>query len=181
MCLIIYIEANNRHLFILFTVILFLVISMKKYSMPILLSLIIGILMAYFIINQYESYDGITVSKFASKIYFIQSGVYSKKENMLEAMGKFSNYIYSIEDNLFYSYIGITSSKENALKIQEYYKKIGYSTIIKEKIVDNSEFSDVLSQYDEILSKTSDDESIKVICSQVISRYEEYVNGKRKD
>lgn len=149
--------------------------------MPILLSLTIGILMAYFIISQYESYDGVTLSKFASKLYFIQSGVYSDKSNMLEAMSKFSGYIYSIEDNMFYSYIGISSSKENALKIQDYYKKIGYDTLIKEKIVDNSEFNEILSQYDEILSKTSDDESIKVICSQVISKYEEYVNGKRKD
>ncbi|MBR3362670.1 MAG: hypothetical protein IKG40_01950 [Bacilli bacterium] len=154
---------------------------MKKYSMPALLSLIIGILMAYFVINQYESYDGITVSKFASKLYFIQSGVYSDKNNMLEDMNKFSSYVYSTEDNMFYSYIGISLSKENALKIQNYFKKIGYETIIKEKIVDNSDFNEILSQYDKILSKTSDDESIKVICSQVLAKYEEYVNGKRKN
>lgn len=137
--------------------------------------------MAFFIINQYDSYSGITVSKFASKLYFIQSGVYSNKDNMFEAMGKFSNYIYSIEDNLFYSYIGVSGDKGNALKIQDYYKKKGYDTFIKEKIVDNSEFNEILSQYDEVLSKTSDDESIKVICSQVLSKYEEYVNGKRND
>ena len=100
---------------------------------------------------------------------------------MFEAMGKFSNYIYSIEDNLFYSYIGVSGDKGNALKIQDYYKKKGYDTFIKEKIVDNSEFNEILSQYDEVLSKTSDDESIKVICSQVLSKYEEYVNGKRND
>ena len=149
--------------------------------MPIFISLIIGVSMAYFIISQYESYDGVTVSKFASRLYFIQSGVYSDKNNMLEAMSKFSSYIYSIEDNMFYSYIGVSSSKENAMKIQDYYKKIGYDTLIKEKIVDNSEFIEILSQYDEILSKTTDDDSIKVICSQVLSKYEEYVNGKRKD
>ena len=154
---------------------------MRKYAVPIFISLIIGVSMAYFIISQYESYDGVTVSKFASRLYFIQSGVYSDKNNMLEAMSKFSSYIYSIEDNMFYSYIGVSSSKENALKIQDYYKKIGYDTLIKEKIVDNSEFIEILSQYDEILSKTSDDESIKVICNQVLSKYEEYVNGKRKD
>ena len=149
--------------------------------MPIFISLIIGVSMAYFIISQYESYDGVTVSKFASRLYFIQSGVYSDKNNMLEAMSKFSSYIYSIEDNMFYSYIGVSSSKENAMKIQDYYKKIGYDTLIKEKIVDNSKFIEILSQYDEILSKTTDDDSIKVICSQVLSKYEEYVNGKRKD
>ena len=154
---------------------------MRKYAVPIFISLIIGVSMAYFIISQYESYDGVTVSKFASRLYFIQSGVYSDKNNMLEAMSKFSSYIYSIEDNMFYSYIGVSSSKENAMKIQDYYKKIGYDTLIKEKIVDNSKFIEILSQYDEILSKTTDDDSIKVICSQVLSKYEEYVNGKRKD
>lgn len=154
---------------------------MKKYFMPILFSLVIGVLMAYFIINQYESYDGVTVSKFASKIYFIQSGVYSLKTNMIDDMSKFSSYIYSVEDNMYYSYIGLSSRRDNAEKIKNYYKKKGYDTVIKEKILDNGEFNTILVQYDDILSKTSDDESIKVICSQILLKYEEYVNGKHKN
>lgn len=152
---------------------------MKKYIFPVSVSLCLGIFMAYFIIHQYESYDGITVSKMASKLFFIQKGVYSDKSNMTDGMKDFVNYIYNVEDNMYYTYIGISSVKDNAVKIQNFYKKIGYETYIKEKIVDSHDFVKVLNEYDNVLTKTNDDESIKAICNQVLSKYEEYVNGKR--
>ena len=152
---------------------------MKKYIFPISVSLCLGILMAYFIIHQYESYDGITVSKMATNLYFIQKGAYSDKNNMIDGMKEFTNYIYNVEDNMYYTYVGITSSKDNANKIHNYFNKIGYETIIKEKIVDNREFVSILLEYDKVLEKTNDNESIKAICNQVLSKYEEYADGKR--
>ena len=134
--------------------------------------------MEYFIISQYESLDGITVSKMATKLYYIQIGVYSSKDNMENSMKEFSNYIYNVEDNMYYTYIGISSSRPNAEKIADYYKNKGLETIIKEKITDNKNFTQILSQYDELLSKTDDQETIKVICNQVLTNYEEYVNGE---
>ena len=93
----------------------------------------------------------------------------------LDNMKDFTHYIYNVEDNQYYAYIGITTNKENALKIQNYYKSIGYDTFLKDKITDNDDFINVLRQYDELLSKTDDTESIKVICNQVLSKYEELV------
>ena len=154
---------------------------MKKYYGPVFFSLIIGVFMAYLVISQYDSYDGLTVSGTADRVYFIQSGVYSVKSNMENDMNKFSSYIYSVEDNMYYSYVGISSIKENAERVKKYYEKMGYDMVIKEKIVDNSKFIKILKQYDIVLSDTSDDESIKVICAQILSKYEEYVNGKRKN
>ena len=90
-------------------------------------------------------------------------------------MKEFTHYIYNVEDNQYYTYIGITSNKENALKIQNYYKSIGYDTFLKDKITDNKNFISILKQYDELLSKTDDNESIKVICNQVLAKYEELV------
>lgn len=137
--------------------------------------------MAYFIIHQYESYDGITVSNMAVRLYFVQRGVYSDKTNMENNMKDFTNYIYNVEDNMYYTYIGISTQKENATKVQDYYKKLGYETYVKEKIIDNHDFINILSEYDSVLTKTDDGESIKIICNQVLSKYEEYVNGKHKD
>ncbi len=154
---------------------------MKKYFFPVFISLCIGISMAYFIIDQYESYDGITVSKQAENIYYIQKGVYSNKESMENNMKEFTSYIYKVDENMYYTYIGITTKKENAIKIQKYYKEKGYETYVKQKITDNREFINILVQYDSILSKTEDGESIKTICNQVLSKYEEYVNGKYKN
>ena len=156
-----------------------MVILMKKYLLQISISLFIGVFFAYYIIRQYESLDGITVSALACDIYYVQRGVYSSRENMENNMKEFMNYIYNVEDNMYHTYIGVSKYKENALKIQKIYKDEGIETIIKKKVVDNSDFMEILNQYDDILSKTDDGESIKVITRQTLTKYEEYVNGKR--
>ena len=148
---------------------------MKKYLFPVTFSLIIGIGMAYFIIRQYEDMPALAVSSEAETLYYIQRGVYSDLDSMKDNMKDFTHYIYSVEDNQYYAYIGITTSKENALKIQNYYKSVGYDTFLKDKITDNKDFINILRQYDELLSKTDDSESIKVICNQVLAKYEELV------
>ena len=131
--------------------------------------------MAYFIIKQYENMPALAVSAQAENLYYIQRGVYSDLDNMKKNMQDFTQYIYNVENNQYYAYIGITTSKENALKIQNYYKSVGYDTFLKDKITDNEEFINILKQYDELLSKTEDNESIKVICNQVLAKYEELV------
>lgn len=151
---------------------------MKKYLFPVTLSLILGSIMAYILISGYDKADSITVSKNAQTVYYIQRGVYSTKENMKNNMEEFSHYIYNVEDNMYYTYIGITKNKKNAEKIKEYYKQKGYDTYIKEKITDNENFLTILGQYDELLSKTKEQETISVICNQVLSKYEELVNNE---
>ena len=148
---------------------------MKKYILPIIVSFIIGISMSCFIIKQYENMPAMAISSSAETLYYIQRGVYSDFDNMKNNMKEFTHYIYNVEDNQYYAYIGITSNKENSLKIQKYYKSIGYDTFLKDKITDNKNFITVLKQYDDLLSKTDDDESIKVICNQVLSKYEELI------
>ena len=148
---------------------------MKKYLFPVSASLILGVFMAYFIIKQYETLPALAVSSEAESLYYIQRGIYSDMDSMKENMKDFNHYIYNVEDNQYYTYIGITANKDNALKIQNYYKSIGYDTFLKEKITDDEEFINILSQYDGLLSKTDDSESIKVICNQVLAKYEELV------
>lgn len=134
--------------------------------------------MSYFIISQYETSEAIAVSSNATNLYYIQRGVYSTKENMNNNMKDFRYYIYNVEDNMYYTYIGISNSRDNALKIQKYYKSLGYDTYIKEKMTDNKSFIKVLKQYDQLLSSTNDDNTIKVICNQILAKYEELVNGE---
>ena len=148
---------------------------MKKYLFPVSASLILGVLMAYFIIKQYETLPALAVSSEAESLYYIQRGIYSDMDSMKDNMKDFNHYIYNVEDNQYYTYIGITANKDNALKIQNYYKSIGYDTFLKEKITDDEEFINILNQYDGLLSKTDDSESIKVICNQVLAKYEELV------
>lgn len=149
---------------------------MKKYLFPVTISLLIGISMAYFIIKQYEGMPILAVSSNAETLYYVERGIYSDLENMENNMKDFTDYIYNTENNQYHTYIGITTNKENALKIQNYYKNLGYNTNLVEKITDNKEFINILKQYDELLNKTDDSESIKTICNQVLAKYEEMVN-----
>ena len=149
---------------------------MKKYLFPVTISLLIGISMAYFIIKQYEGTPILAVSSNAETLYYVERGIYSDLENMENNMKDFTDYIYNTENNQYHTYIGITTNKENALKIQNYYKNLGYDTNLVEKITDNKEFINILKQYDELLNKTDDSESIKTICNQVLAKYEEMVN-----
>ena len=148
---------------------------MKKYLFPVTISLLIGISMAYFIIKQYEGMPILAVSSNAETLYYVERGIYSDLENMENNMKDFTDYIYNTENNQYHTYIGITTNKENALKIQNYYKNLGYDTNLVEKITDNKEFINILRQYDELLNKTDDSESIKTICNQVLAKYEELV------
>ena len=149
---------------------------MKKYLFPVTISLLIGISMAYFIIKQYEGMPILAVSSNAETLYYVERGIYSDLENMENNMKDFTDYIYNTENNQYHTYIGITTKNENALKIQNYYKNLGYDTNLVEKITDNKEFINILRQYDELLNKTDDSESIKTICNQVLAKYEEMVN-----
>ncbi len=149
---------------------------MKKYFVPIFASLALGTLMAYFLISSYDKADTLAVSKNAETVYYIQRGVYSNKENMANNMTEFENYIYNVEENMYYTYVGISLNKKNAEKIKGYYKEKGYDTYIKEKVTDNANFLTALSQYDQLLNKTKDSKTIGVICNQVLAKYEELVN-----
>jgi hypothetical protein len=54
------------------------------------------------------------------------------------------NYVYNISEDMYYVYVGITKNKENANKIVNHYKDLGYETIIKEYEINNSKFLIIL-------------------------------------
>lgn len=153
---------------------------MKKYMVTFLSALIIGFFLAHFFIKQYKSNTGIKVSLNNEELYFIQYGVFSSKESMEENALQLQNYVYNIEDNLYYVYIGITKDKEIADKIVEYYKRINYETIVKKFNIQNKEFIKLLDNYDKVLKSTSDDTVIASILNQILMKYEEVViNGSQ--
>lgn len=150
--------------------------NMKKYIMTFALALVIGLVIGRFILNQY-TFEGKIVSTFnkQEKAYFIQQGVYSSKENMESATSSLPYYIYSVEDNKYYVYAGISLNLENVDKIKGYYESLGYTTYVKEIFINNNDFITVLTQYDLLLKETKDKQVIGTICSQVLTKYEELV------
>ena len=53
-----------------------------KYIRAMLLSLIIGFFLSYFIFKQYKNYNGIAVYKEGDEYFFLENGVYNLKNDM---------------------------------------------------------------------------------------------------
>lgn len=155
---------------------------MKKYIGPIISALLVGFLLAKFTIDQYDKKESLkTVFSSYETLYFIQQGVYSSKESMEKNMTDFAYYIYNLEDDKYYTYIGITKSSGNLEKLKGFFENMGYITYIKEFNVESDAFIEVLNQYDNLLSQTDDENTIKAICSQVLSKYEELILNEREN
>jgi len=105
-------------------------------------------------------------------IYFLQQGVYTDSKNIRNIA---ANYITVEQDNKFYTYIGMTTKKENAEKIQELYKKKNIPIYIKSENIQNQEFLSELSQYDILLKNTNNEEEITNILETILSTYEETI------
>lgn len=148
---------------------------MKKYFITFILALAIGFFLSSFFLNQYKDYKGVKVSNSGEELYFIQYGVFSSLESMEENTISLENYVYTVENNMYYVYIGISADKDVSQKIAAYYKKIGYETIEKKYLVSNKNFLELLGTYDQIIKGTEDETALSSLINQVLIKYEEVV------
>lgn len=145
-----------------------------KNIFPVVLCILVGFFMGTFLLRQYDiKTDSVMLS--GENVYFLQTGVFSNEESMKEAMKNTSYYIYTKENNMYYSYIGITKNKKNLEKLKGYYNKEGYDIYEREIFISNISFLTVLNQYDNLLKETDDNKIINSIENQVLSKYEELV------
>ncbi len=146
---------------------------MKKYLLTIIISLLVGFLLSFYMLKEYESIDIIPVFNTKETAYLVQQGVYSSVESMQENTSHLTDYIYSVIDNMYYVYIGISLESDNVEKIQEYYKNKDINTIIKTTTISDNDLINSLKQYDMVLKETSEEETIKEIIKQTLSKYKE--------
>lgn len=152
---------------------------MKKYLLTFLLALVIGFFLSNFFIKQYDNYAGFKISRMGTELYFIQYGVFSSLESMEKETIELENYVYNIDNDMYYVYIGITKNEKNANKIMNYYKTLGYDTILKQYDIANDNFLEEVENYDNILLSTEDQTAIASLINQILTKYEEVViNGK---
>lgn len=145
---------------------------MKKYLLTIIISILIGCFLSNYIIKKYEESPlSLPVFSETETVFLLQQGVYSTYESMQKNTSNLTDYIYSNIDNMFYVYIGMTLDKDNATKLQGYYKEKNIQTILKTTTINDINFINSLKQYDIILKETNDNATIKEICKQVLSKY----------
>jgi uncharacterized protein YneF (UPF0154 family) len=145
-----------------------------KNIFPVVLCILVGFFMGTFMLKQYRT-DTDVVSLTGENLYFLQTGVYSSIDSMKESMKNTPYYIYTKENNMYYSYIGITKNKKNLKTLQDFYKSIGYDIYIREIFISDVSFLTVLEQYDNLLLETTDTKVIRSIENQVLSKYEELI------
>ena len=154
-----------------------------KTYFPLLLCIAVGFFMGKLMFSQYDDKQGLKlVSATSEKLYFIQQGVYSTKESMEENTTNLTYYIYTMQDDKYYVYVGITKDDENLEKLKGYFINLGYNIYVKEFDISNESFITILDQYEMMLKTTTDNKTIGAICSQVLGKYEELViNNESND
>lgn len=145
---------------------------MKKYLTTIIISLVIGFLLSNYMIKEYNGQTIIpTFKETTFDVYLIQQGVYSSKESMETNTKQLTEYIYSVIDDMYYVYIGMTLDIDIASKIKEHYKQKDITTIIKTTTITDLTFKTTLLQYDSILRETNDPTTIQEVINKIMSQY----------
>ena len=151
---------------------------MKKYIFSISLALIIGMIFGNFFLKQYEAYEEIKItSNEGETLFFIRYNIYDSIEEMEKGTLTLVNYVYTIIDDKYYVYIGITKRTDNLIKLNNYFSSLGYKTITEEFLITDTDFLLELENFDNILFNTDDSVVISSVSSLVLERYEELVNG----
>ena len=151
-----------------------------KYIRAMLLSLIIGFFLSYFIFKQYKNYNGIAVYKEGDEYFFLENGVYNSKNDMEKNSINLENYIYRKEDNKYYMYVGITKNKDNLTKMTNYFKNKSIDTSVKKFYISSTKFSESINNLDNILINSDDEIVINEIINQGLTKYEEIIlNGNK--
>ena len=94
---------------------------MKKYLLTIIISLLIGFLLSNFMLKQYD--DAVSIMptfKQEETLYLVQQGVYSSLTSMQENTKNIPYYVYTLDNNLYYVYIGMSLDMDNIEKIRKY-------------------------------------------------------------
>ena len=143
----------------------------NKIIIPSILSLLIGSYLGFIIFRQYKTTSK-TVFSETTIIYFLQQGVYSTKESMEDNTKLLSEYIYTLEDNQYRVFVGITSDKSNSEKLKELFNNKGIDIYIKERNIEDMAFVEKLKQYDEIIRTSTDESAILKLENQILNEYE---------
>lgn len=137
-----------------------------KIFIYLVIAVIAGYIVGLYLFNYQDS------SKYVSTnlVYFVQDTVALDSGQI----GTDYTRVVREKDGKYYSYVGITMSRENAEKIQEYYSFLGVDTYIQEEMVSNLDFIGSLQEYDQLLSSTSGSDMVSVL-KVILATYDEMV------
>ena len=142
-----------------------------NFLIPTLTALLLGYLCANYVINEYDS----NLTKETKTAYFLQISANKNKDN--NEYRDIKNKITLKEDDMYYTYIGITTLLDEANRIKKMYKDNGIDVYIKKKNLDNNNFILSLEQYDILLKSSESRKEIDNVLASILSSFEENYNN----
>lgn len=152
---------------------------MKKYFITIIVSLVIGFFLSYFVITEYTDKKGVTVYKEGQMLYFFKYNEFNSKEEMDKGTINLESYVYQNDDGKYKVYIAITKNENNIDKIKKYYSD--YNLEVEKYFISNTDYIKSIENLDNILINTDDQTVIGEIIIQGLNNYEEVVLNVSKD
>ena len=137
---------------------------MKK---KILVVVIIGVIFASIIFLKYKK-ESEKISS-TETVYLLQIGAYKNNENVVKVTKTLPNYVILEEEGTTKIIIGITKDDNNIEKLSQNYETV----YIKELQMENKEFLDYLTKYDNLLNYTNNSDTIEEINNKVLNKYNE--------
>lgn len=138
---------------------------MKKFMIFVLLALVIGCSLAYFMFSRD---NGLNDEKVMVKAF--QVGVFTNYDNALRVADR-NNGIVVSDEGVFRVYVAILSDDAAIDSMRKYYDEIGLNYYLKEISV-SREFLDSIKSSEKLI-KDSGKEAYNVINLSVLSAYEE--------
>ena len=89
--------------------------------------------------------------------------------------------VVSSNTDMYNTYLQIEFNKEGAEKLKAIYKEKGYPVIIKEKHLENEEFSNNVTQFDLLINATKEEDEILTIEEVVLANYDELIKNNSKN
>ena len=126
--------------------------------------------------NLYNKVDLSSIQVFNEKdnYYLLQEGIYSTKEAMQSETRDLTK-VYEEKNGKYYVYVGITSNKDNAEKIENIYKDLGFNIKINEINLTDEEFINNMKQLDILIDNTNNQDEILTIEEVVLSNFNKKV------
>lgn len=136
---------------------------MKTYGKFIALAIVLGAILAFFFYKDIKT-EVMALTSNDGYVDVFQVGVYKERKNAMDAQSNYpGSFIYQ-DKEYFRLFVGVTISNQEKLK--NYFNSLDYDYYLKKMQVDSKTY-EKLKNYDEVLSKSTKDTTIKVLCQEM--------------
>ena len=144
----------------------------KRFFVYVAIAILSGLILGSLFYRQYEKEQNLDIEY---NTYLLQFGIFNTNEEMKNKTKDLENYLVIERDNKYYVYLGISTKKDNAKKVQEVFSDNKIDVTIKKSIINDIEFVSNLEQFDVLLDSAQTYEDVLAINEVILSSYEEMV------